>query len=359
MLIQTVQGLDETDLEWIRTEAPEVYRRLKVSTTLWNSLSDCLEIELSGSQENQRLSHLDVASVYVAGSMARWEANEDSDLDVMILHEASGTTPLTLVQQAHTLALVDEIRDQTGFRPFSRGGHFVQFHSVDRMTKGIGGEDDNSTNQFTARMMLLLNGVPLINQAFHDKAFNQVLDSYWRQVSEPNTPFLPIYLLNDIRRWWLELCLNFEKHNPPIAPTFNSQSQTSDAQASRRLANLKLRFSRVLGPFSALMCILFEASDLGVTKALCANILKATPIERLMHIRRNASGTLRESVEALIRDYDKYLSMIRAPKIELLEKVKSPSWVEIKKSAYSFGDSIHLLLMECGAQKPISRYLLV
>lgn len=358
-MIQTIQSLNEDDLEWIRTEAPEIFRRLGVSAVLWDSLSDCLQIELSGSQRNQRLSHLDSASVYVAGSMARWEANDDSDLDVMILHDSGGSSPLTDVQRAHTLALVDEIRGQTGFRDFSRGGHFVQFHSVDRMTTGIGGEDDNSTNQFTARMMLLLNGVPLINQAFHDKAFDQVLDSYWRQVPEPSTPFRPVYLLNDIRRWWLELCLNFEKHNPPVASDSTSVDRISDTQASRRLNNLKLRFARVLGPFSALMCMLFEADHDGITKAVCKNILTATPIERLMHLRRNGPEDLSEAVESLIRDYDRYLDMIRTPKPELLDLVKSSAWPEIKDSAYAFGDSVHSLLLQCGAGKPISRYLLV
>jgi predicted nucleotidyltransferase len=360
-MIAKFRELDAVDSSWILENIPEIHRRTQLSDDKWELLTERLVIELSAAEKTGYLSHLRDTSVYVAGSMARWEANDDSDLDIMILNQAQGSAPLTKVQRAHTLALVDRIRHETGFRPFSRGGDFVQFHSVDDLGQGIGAPHDNSTNQFTARMMLLLNGVALINDDFHQKSFDLVLDSYWRQVSDRSEPFMPVYLLNDIRRWWLELCLNFEKQNPPepVTGIGSPPGAVTDGQAQRRLSNLKLRYSRVLGPFSALMLILFVSNHEGVTYEACRQILSATPVERLLYLRRVGDDKLARSVEELLVGYDRYLALIKGSKSDVKDLVKSAQWRTIKASAYDFGDKVHAILKVCGDEKPIQRYLVV
>ena len=360
-MIERYRDACPADKEWMRVHIPEIGRRVEVSDSKWDSLSARTTFELIPAIKSGLLAHAGRSSVYVSGSMARWEANDDSDLDLMILHNASGSARLSTVQRAHTLALLDRIRHSTGFQEFSKGGDYVQFHSVDDLVSGIGSPKDNSTNQFTARMMLLLDGMPLINPVFHEDAFDLVLGAYWRQVEDRSSGnFLPVYLINDIRRWGLELCLNFEKHNPPASrQNADQQKGISPIQAERRLSNLKLRYARLLGPFSALMLILYESEPDGILFTTCREILTVTPVERLLHLRRVADKALSTQVEQILTSYNAYLTFAKQTKEQLLEQVSGSGWQTIKDEAYAFGDLVNSALLACGDEKPIKRYLIV
>lgn len=51
----------------------------------------------------------------------------------------------------------------------------------------------------------------------YDSAPRQVIDSYGRDFDDHKPDFLPIFLANDISRYWKVLCISYEAVGPPLA----------------------------------------------------------------------------------------------------------------------------------------------
>jgi predicted nucleotidyltransferase len=103
--------------------------------------------------------------VYATGSMARGDASRHSDLDAFILsHETNGKRALTNLDSIRLKsALIDVIRDE-GLPDFSDDGKFLTVHTIDEMLTKLGTAEDDYENLFTARMLLLLESVPLLGK---------------------------------------------------------------------------------------------------------------------------------------------------------------------------------------------------
>jgi predicted nucleotidyltransferase len=79
------------------------------------------------------------ACVYITGSMARDEAFNLSDLDLFIMDDFTDGVPrLTPIRHAELLAGLNQARQIAGFRPFSRGGSFLENHSFQEMMQQTG-----------------------------------------------------------------------------------------------------------------------------------------------------------------------------------------------------------------------------
>ena len=78
------------------------------------------------------------------------------------------------------------------------------------MTGKLGGRDDDYENLFTARMLLLLESRPLVGSQMYERAIDAVLSEYWKDYEDNRSAFRPIYLTNDIIRYWKVLCLNYD-----------------------------------------------------------------------------------------------------------------------------------------------------
>jgi predicted nucleotidyltransferase len=186
----------------------------------------------------------DFATVYATGSYGRGEASEFSDLDVFILADTDAKRqpklePLNLIRvQA---ALIDALAAER-LPEFSDQGAYLQLHSMTEMIEKLGSRDDDYENLFTARMLLLLESRPLLGTPMYDRALGLVIDEYWRDYEQNAERFLPIYLTNDLIRYWKVLCLNYE------AKTRNTENPNK-----RRLTNYKLKHSRLLTCYSALL----------------------------------------------------------------------------------------------------------
>jgi hypothetical protein len=257
------------------------------------------------------------------------------------------------------LSAIDEARAEVGLRSFSQGGRFLTCHAFDKMVDAIGNAEDDFTNRFTARMLLLLNSRPLVNQSAYGPAREKVIDRYWRQEPDPDKPFYPVFLLNDIRRWWGIVLLNFEYRNPP-ADSGDPPSKQRKLRAERRVNNLKLRYARLLASYTPILSLLAEAEDDGVRRSALLPILDATPLERLDRLRPVLGEQFLLLAENIIVMYDEYLQYMDATEAELYEKVLDPEWSEVVKAkAYKFGDLVGDLLRHLGEGKRLYRYVIV
>ena len=196
--------------------------------------------------------HADAGTVcvYATGSVARGEANAHSDLDIFILDaydEQLGELPFPEVKA--TLLRADLIRagESAGFPPFSGDGIYLETHTVSKLVVSMGGRKDDVTNAFTARMLLILESRAILNHAAHELAKNRIVDSYWRDFADHTTSFSPVFLVNDIMRYWKTVCVNYEADRTAGAPTGVDGLTWKNRS---RLRNVKLKFSRLWEGYS-------------------------------------------------------------------------------------------------------------
>lgn len=217
------------------------------------------------------------------------------------------------------------------------------------MTEKLGGRDDDYENLFTARMLLLLESRPLLGGAMYERAIDDVLGEYWRDFSDNADDFLPIYLTNDIIRYWKVLCLNYE-----------ANTRRTEDPNKRRLINYKLKHSRLLTCYSAILyfCHLLRTqSTVAATDARAmANL---SPTGRLLRIAE-ADERFTEVVSDILRLYAEFLSVTDAPKKDLLLKFNDPGYrADRHESGIEFGDRIFDLLKLVGEETRLFRYLVV
>lgn len=299
------------------------------------------------------------ACIYVTGSVARGEATEGSDLDLFVVDQLSdGDSSLDYVQTSHLVAKLDAVRQDAGFRSFSRGGQFIRTHSFKEIVELIGDPRDDAENAFTARILLLINSRPLVNESAYSEARRQILDKYWAP-QQPNAPFRPIMLLNDLRRWWGVVCLNFERYNPVKVV----DQYTAVAGYERRINNLKLRHARVLAAYSPILRLIQLSDSSGfVEREQAEAILGETPVARIqaLEVDQALSGGVRSLATEVLDRYDTYLAFMDKGKGELERAVSVEAvWTPLKEEAYEFHRKFAELLRTLGQGKTLFDYTLV
>lgn len=207
--------------------------------------------------------------IFAAGSLGRLEAGAKSDFDVlMVADNPAKSTPklssISRLEEFEAFASLIQINQKLDFPKFSGDGRFLKTYELGEMIKATGSPRDDSENLFTARMLLLLESQPITNETLYKKGIDEVINNYYRDGSG-REDFRPLFLLNDILRYWRTLCLNYEEYR-------------SDNDRPWFKKNLNLKFSRKLTVYSTVFAILAgEANDSDSFRKLC----KLTPIERL------------------------------------------------------------------------------
>jgi hypothetical protein len=178
-----------------------------------------------------------------------------------------------------------------------------------------------------------------------------VIDSYWRDFEDHRRDFRPTFLVNDISRFWKGLCVSYEAAGPPAS---------DEEKAKRRLNNYKLKHSRLLTCYSAL---LYLASLLRHAKSVSREdaftMATLTPLDRLLAVRE-ANPDRRADIDHATRrvrrvpgDHGRRQERLARPLCRrCISRAK-------REEAHRFGDLIFDLLSELASKSPLFRYLLV
>lgn len=292
------------------------------------------------------------ACVYVTGSLGRKEASQYSDLDVFIagrserIVRADGSE---VFGSKNLLSHLDEICIQAelikvsrgfGFEEFSGDGRYLDRHSIYEFTNALGTENDDVTNTFTARLLLLLESQPLVEGGVYEEIVREVIKSYWRDYEDHSKNFMPAFLVNDILRLWRTFCVNYEART----------ERTPDAERIKgKLKNYKLRHSRILTCYSALLFLLQTyVQKRTVSPEDAVAMVKLTPTERLDWLRKSNNKT-HDIVEELFARYDRFLVSTNVEETVLLERFsESGPASELSKDATNLGSLMFDALHEVG-----------
>ena len=159
-----------------------------------------------------------------------------------------------------------------GFGDFSNDGQYLEIHYIDDILDNLGSPSDDYQNFFTARLLLLLESYPLFNKRLYNKTIEKIINSYFRDYHDHDEEFRPIFLVNDIMRYYKTMCLNYEhKRNRPTADR--------EKKNKAHLKNFKLKFSRLLTCYSTIFSLIQTKKR--ITPSHLLKIVARTPIDKL------------------------------------------------------------------------------
>jgi hypothetical protein len=186
-------------------------------------------------------------------------------------------------------------------------------YSTDDLIKTLGTQKDDVENTFTARLLLLLESRALVEKSVHEELIREVVGAYWKDYEDHQSNFMPAFLANDILRLWRTLCVNYEA---------TTKTMPEGKKVKRKLKNYKLKHSRVLTCYSAILVLLATYNRNGsVHPDDALSMIRLTPTERLEWLSSQADLTdAHPALRGLLEQYEKFLEMTNAPEDALIQK---------------------------------------
>lgn len=296
----------------------------------------------------------DKACVYMTGSFAREEAHELSDLDLFIVGQ--GTTEKRELKRLDEIRIKADLIEATQdlhIPEFSGDGRYLEHYTVTQLTNTLGKPEDDVANTFTSRLLLLLESKPLLESDVYDEVIQEVIGAYWQDYQDHKSDFTPAFLANDILRLWRTFCVNYEAR---------TLRQPETEKAKRKIKNYKLKYSRLLTCYSALLYLL--ATHIGkrtVSPEDAAIMISLTPTERLEWLLAKPDlGEAHEKIQSVITNYEIFLKNTALPEAALIEsflhKETSRAYFD---QATEFGNQIFDLIETIGKRGQLHRLLVV
>jgi len=282
--------------------------------------------------------------IYVAGSLGRLETGQISDLDVFLFadkpHKPLEQRTLTRLEEIQALSEIIQVNSELKLPPFSGDGEYFKIHEVSKLLAGTGTATDDSENLFTTRLLLLLESKCLANDALYRSAAKQIVEMYIRD-GTGREDYRPLFLLNDILRYWRTICLNYERTR-------------HDSSKPWWKKNLNLKFSRKLTVFSTVLAILIEHVD---TFDKFAPFTEMTPMERLAHsLDTLADPSFLQQFELFLENYEEFLA---AKSHSELEQIRPDAAQHFRATAQQFDDFLHLVFASPKLNPALVRYLII
>jgi len=294
------------------------------------------------------------ACVYATGSFARGEASQHSDLDLFIVGQMKdGKRSLRRLDEIRVKADLIEVTQRHKIPEFSGDGEYLVHYTVQQLVKTLGKPDDDATNTFTARLLLVLESRALLGESVYQDVIEEVLGAYWLDYEDHKNEFIPAFLTNDILRLWRTFCVNYEAR---------TAREPEEKRAKRRIKNYKLKHSRLLTCYSGLLYLLgvFSARRT-VAPTDAAEMVARTPTERLEWLLSQPRLTdAHEKLEKPLRSYEAFLESTEAAENTLIERfLDARTHLKYMRSAYEFGDLVFDVLETIGQKNRFHRLLVV
>ncbi|HEY4214504.1 MAG TPA: nucleotidyltransferase domain-containing protein [Steroidobacteraceae bacterium] len=285
---------------------------------------------------------LEGLTIFTAGSYARLEASEHSDIDLFFVYHPSGrnldnrrTDELKLFGQ-----LIQIVKDK-GYPPFSNDSEYLRTHNTHEILDQLGGRHDDYYNHFTLRMLLLLESKCVFGEPQYQAGIKEIIHSYYRDYPNHQDAFRPRFLMNDIMRFWNTLLLNYE----------NKRTRAKDPDdVSQRVKNFKLKFSRMTTCFATLAVL--GSHEGPISEDQIFEMVTMTPRARLLRTAEQLPETI-EVIGILLDDYAWFIDLTGLTKAELHQKfADSEDRRQMFARADGYGAKMYELLSKIDEHRP-------
>lgn len=264
--------------------------------------------------------------VYACGSMGRHEMTESSDLDLffIIMNDKGDSSQLcTNLDKYNFFSKLFHICNNLKYKSPTGNGVYWDFISEKNLLD-IGSREEDFNNSFTARLLMILESKPLYNDSAYEKLIDLVIkDKYLRDYKSHCDNFYPLFIMNDILRYWYTLTLNYEYGR--------KENRSTNKKNWKRL---KLKYSRLITCFSLIACLYNQS----ITPVYLKNCIMLTPFDRLDMVSKS-SEDLKKIVNNIKKEYAWFLE---------LRKEKEEWWnsVDNKELAFKKADEFHTLVLK-------------
>jgi hypothetical protein len=201
--------------------------------------------------------------IFAAGSLGRLDSGLTSDLDLFVT--TMGETNVGRLDEILYFSSILRLNHALEYEAPSNDGEFLKIFHVSQNEGKVGSANDDIENWFTTRMLLLLESNFIYNEIAYHAHKKAILDFYFRD-STGQEKFRPVFLLNDILRYWRTLCLNYEQ-----------KARTSPSQSWKK-KNFNLKFSRLLSVFGTVLPLIMMEE---VTAERIESLSSRRPMDRL------------------------------------------------------------------------------
>jgi hypothetical protein len=225
---------------------------------------------------------------------------------------------------------------------FDGDGKYLSCHTFEEYVKYLGGPDDDSKNTLTGRLLLLLESRPLLGLNEYNRLIGHVIEKYFLDHEANPSQFVPAFLFNDILRMWRTFCVNYEYKRKSGSP-------------ETKIKNLKLKYSRMLTCYSALLFLLdIHSRNQTVDQNNVRDMISKTPTERLLAVMTNcdyldaSSRTIvQSSLKSALSDYSEFLEFMHDDKNSSSIQANEihQKW---REKSYKFGEAMEMALSGIG-----------
>lgn len=261
--------------------------------------------------------------VYACGSLGRLEVTQNSDLDLFFISlNDSKVDPMEKnINKYIFFSKLYEINQAMKFPDPSKEGEYWCFiNKADFLDIGSRKEDFN--NSFTARLLFMLESKPIYNEKMYNQLLVETVSKYFVDYQDHQDEFYPLFLMNDILRYWYTLTLNYEYRR-----------DNQDNVNKKNWKRLKLKYARLITCFSMLACLYHK----NVTQNYVIDCIKMTPIERMNKLAVE-NERISNIVEEIETEYEWFLSLRQKMDNGFDEK-------EQRKSAFLRAEKFHELIV--------------
>ena len=303
------------------------------------------------------VSDLPNLTIFSVGSYARLEASKYSDIDMFFL--CDGNKDKILEPRTNSLRLFGKMIETIktmGFPKFSNDCQYLTILHTEDILIHLGSPRDDHENYFTVRMLLLLESHCLYGNDTFQKITADIVKSYFKDYPDHKETFQPMFLLNDICRFWKTLLLNYENKR-------NGSKNIDDPEnikTRQRVRNFKLKHSRMTTCFATIVAL--GCYQVPVTEKDVIELTKLTPHERLELIKEMMPAVTRE-VNEVLDGYAWFLEITGSPTEELeAHFCDNTKRTEMFNKANEYGDSMFKLLQAIDATDKklgLLRYLVI
>ena len=292
------------------------------------------------------------ACAYATGSYGRLEAGGYSDLDLCIVarcdeNRKSQLAPLDEI--CVKAEIISAVRKANLPEIDGDGRYLGQFTNLE-LIESIGAPDDDVKNTFTSRMLLLLESKPIFGDEVYIEAKNDIISAYWLDYIDNKDEFIPAYLSNDILRLWRTFCVNYEARTRDLP---------ADKASKRKIKNYKLKHSRIMTCYSAIIYLLaiYKLKNT-VSPADAVEMTSLSPMDRLSWVleERNLSSSHKE-VSLLIDQYEHFLQIANGDEEQLIDKVLKID--RYTRDDYKFGEIMFDAVNSIGGNSKFHRLIVV
>jgi len=292
--------------------------------------------------------------IYATGSYGRLEAWKDSDIDLFFLADCDPSKrPISSLRFIRLTARLIDLTEEMEFPEFTGDGQYLGVQYVDQMEQVLGSPHDDRLNAFTARMLLLLESRPIYRAELYRDLLDRVVGFYFRDVEGHEDDFEPVFLSNDILRFWRTLTLNYE-YKRFRNSQLKDPAKRAEARALSALKNYKLKQSRLATCFS--MILHLATDDLPILPARVLALCELTPQERFEALRGRGGDKADRRIDRLGEMYGRFLDRVQTPTEELVDCFRdSTQKKDLLGEATLYGTEIFVLLQELASPDRMRR----